>query len=139
MKAKFCLNVSLRQPAKVAYVTSRPDVDPMAARRVIGKDITGAEMYGISPLAKVTTLQETLGNVKYVVMVDVCDEKEGTRPPVYVALPDEGDKPAHFLFRNVMGVIAMLCKTVPSLKETFEIQDVLKAQDRQALEDTENY
>lgn len=131
MKGKFAVNVSLRKPGNVAYVTSRPGVDPFAARPVIGKDKTGHEMYGISPLAQVTTLKETLGNAKYVAMVDVCHEEGGTRPPVYIALPEDGDKPAHFIFKNVLGVMAMMCRSIPSLKEAFEVDKVLEAQQRE--------
>lgn len=133
-KGQFIINVSLRKPGNIAYVTSRAGVDPMAARPVIGKDKTGAEMYGISPLAQVTTLQETLGNAKYVVMVDVCHNEGGTRPPVYIAMPEEGEKPAHFLFKNVLGVMAMMCRSIPSLKEAFEVKKVLEAQ-QQEIED----
>jgi hypothetical protein len=127
-KGHFSINVSLREPGNVAYITSRPGVNPLAPREVIGRDITGAEMFGVT--ATVTTLKQMLGDAKYVLMVDVSHTNGGTRPPVYIPLPTEGDKPAHYVYRNVLGVIAMMCNSVPNLREAFEVKTVLTAQER---------
>jgi hypothetical protein len=127
-KGHFSINVSLREPGRVAYVTSRPDFDPTQPRRVIGHDKTGAEMYGVT--ASVTTLAEMAGNAKYVVMVDVSHPDGGTRPPTYILLPMEGEKPAHYVYKNVLGVIAMMASTIPKLKEAFEIRKVREAQEQ---------
>ena len=131
-KGRFSINVSLREPGNIAYVTSRPNFDPNARRQVIGRDITGAEMFGVT--AQVTTLKQMLGGAKYVLMVDVSHIMGGTRPPVYIPLPAEGEKPAHFVYRNVLGTIALMCNTIPDLKSAFEVKKILKAQER-SIED----
>jgi hypothetical protein len=126
-KGKFSINVSLREPGNVAYVTSRPGWEWQ--RTVSGRDVTGAEIYGVT--AQVTTLRGMLGGGKYVVMVDVSHVEGGTRNPIFIPLTSDGDKPAHYVYRNVLGVIAMMCNTIPALKTAFEINRVKVAQERQ--------
>jgi len=133
-KGHFSINVSLREPGNVAYVTSRPGYDPTQPREVIGHDKTGAKMYGVT--AEVTTLRQSVGNAKYVIMVDVSHCDGGTRPPVYIPLPMEGEKPAQFVYKNVLGVVALLSSTIPKLKEAFAIDKLRVAQER-TIDDVE--
>lgn len=133
-KGHFSINVSLREPANIAYVTSRPGYE--YTREVIGKDVTGAEIYGVT--ANVTTLRQMLGGTKHVIMVDVSHLDGGTRNPVFIPLDTTGDKPAHYVYRNVLGVIATMCNSIPALKEAFTVNKVRQAQERELAGDDVN-
>lgn len=130
LKGDFSVNVSLRQPSNIAYVTSYEGYDPHAKKKSLGKDITGHEMFGVT--AQVTTLKEALGGGKYVLMVDA-STLSGTANPVYIPLEaeDDGGKPAQYVYRNVLGVIAMMAQADQGLKDAFAADQVRLAQERQ--------
>lgn len=109
-KGKVLIDVAVKRPDNIAYVTSQPGYcyDP--------NKVT----------AKVTTLKDMLG-ADYVAQVIICDQDCSLRP-IFVPLPKELENPARYVIENVLGVIAEACRTIPSVQKAFSERNVKEAQ-----------
>lgn len=127
-KAGVLIDVRVKRPDNIAYVTSQPGYDPMQKPDVIGKTVDGQEMYGVR--AKVVTAKDILGS-DYVVQIMVStDDATGTRPPIFIPLPKTLDNPARHVAHNILGTIALLCSQIPKVQEAFTKKIIEEAQAR---------
>lgn len=125
-KAGVWIDVRVKRPDNIAYVTSYPGYEHK--QEVTGKTVDGQEMYGVR--AKVVTAKEILGS-DYVIQVIVStNDAQGTRPPIFIPLPKTLTNPARHVLHNVLGTIALACHSIPKVQEAFTKQDVEEAQTR---------
>jgi len=123
-KSGFLVDVSIRdmRDTRIAYVSSRSGYSPFAPREVIGQDVYGAKVYGVN--AKVV-MQSNLITTRYAIMVNLSHPDTGSLAPVMIELPEELDKPAQYVYKNVLGVIAAMCEKVPKVKDLFQKEKIL--------------
>jgi len=110
---KVMVDVSIREPLNIAYVTSRPGWE--YKREVIGRtpDITlpdgrivkGQEI--LKPTAKVVMAGDFI-HEKYVVQVITTDDKLDSTTPVYIPVNKEMGDPAYAVAKNVLLTIRNL-------------------------------
>jgi len=125
-KAGVLIDVRIKRPDNIAYVTSFPGYE--YKQEVSGKAADGQEMYGVR--AKVVTAKDILGS-DYVVQIMVStNDAAGTRTPIFVPLPKTLDNPARHVVQNVLGTIALACQSIPKMQEAFTKTDVQEAQAR---------
>lgn len=123
-KRHVLIDVAVRRPDNVAYVTSYPGYK--GSEDIIGKTADGQKMYRVN--AKVTTAKDILGS-EFVAQVMISDQA-GTRRPVFVPLPKDLENPARYVVENVLGVIAAACREIPSLQDAFSEDAVREAQNQ---------
>lgn len=123
--ARDChLDISIHDPARVAYVTSHvgyryekkaamvtPDI-----RLPGGKRVRGQTLYEVS--ATVKFLGEVMRG-EHVFQL-VLSKRGHTDMPVYVELPPNTQDPVSFLIRSLLGTIRMMAMSTPEIKQTFE-------------------
>lgn len=110
---KVMVDVSIRDPIKIAYVTSYPGWE--YKREVIGRtpDITlpdGRVVKGqeiLKPTAKVVIAGDFI-HEKYVVQVITTDDKLNSSTPIYIPINKEMGDPAYAVAKNVLLTIRNL-------------------------------
>jgi len=129
-KSDVWIDVSLKPPDNVAYVTSQPGY--AYHKEVAACTADGQEMYRVN--AKVVTAREIL-NCDYLAQITVSThDHQGTREPIFIPLPKDLAKPAHYVLENVLGTLALMRKDIPKLKQAFDDQIAAEARCRTVAE-----
>lgn len=128
-KNKVWIDVKLRPPENVAYVTSYAGYE--YKQEVVGKAADGQERYGVR--AKVVTAKDIMGSDMLVQVMISTDDSQGTRNPIFVPLPKDLENPAQHVLKQVLGTIALACETIPKMREAFT-EETVKAAQEQAIE-----
>jgi hypothetical protein len=129
-KSRVCLDLKLKRPDNIAFVTSFPGYEYRPD--VIGKTADGQERYRVN--AKVTSAKDILGS-DYVIQVMVStNDAVGSRAPIFIPLPKEVADPTRYVIQNVLGIIAMACQHIPMLRDAFTKKEVEAAQERRITE-----
>lgn len=116
------IDVSIRKPGRIAYVTSKPGYQPhfdpvfkTEALRTPFGTIPPQEIYRTT--AHVKYLNEEV-TTDYVVQV-VVNVRGETHNPVYVELPLTLEDPEKFVFWQVLGILSQFADHDLSFKEAF--------------------
>lgn len=129
-KSRVCLDIKLKRPDNIAFVTSYPGYEYNP--EVIGKTVDGQERYHVN--AKVTSAKDILGS-EFVLQVMVsANDAEGSRPPIFIPLPKDLVDPTRYVIQNVLGIIALACQHIPVLRDAFTEKAVNEAQERRITE-----
>src|SRR5512143_246104 len=129
-KSRVCLDIKLKRPDNIAFVTSFPGYEYRPD--VIGKTADGQERYHVN--AKVTSAKDILGS-EFVLQVMVStNDAEGSRPPIFIPLPKDLTDPTRYVIQNVLGIIALACQHVPALRDAFTKREVEEVQERRITE-----
>ena len=132
-KGPVLIDIALKEPQNIAFVTSGSGYKPDAEKEIIGTAADGQKMYKVK--ASVTRASDILG-ADLLVQVMVGDAR-GTCKPVYVPLPKNIENPARYVVENVLGILRAAADALPSIKESFQdeaCQEVI--QDAARLMDT---
>jgi hypothetical protein len=127
-KHNVLIDVAVRRPDNIAYVTSYPGYT--GSEDVVGETADGQKMYRVK--AKVTTAKDILGS-EFVAQVMISDQF-GTRRPIFVPLPKDLENPARYVIENVLGILAAACREIPSLRDAFS-EDAVRAAQERPIED----
>lgn len=125
-KAGVWIDMRVKRPDNIAYVTSYPGYD--YRQEVVGRTADGQEMYGVR--AKVVTAKDILGSDYLVQIMVSTNDAAGTRQPIFIPLPKTLDNPGRYVVQNVLGTIALICSQIPKVQEAFTKQVIEEAQGR---------
>lgn len=125
-KSRVLLDIKLKRPDNIAFVTSFPGYEYRP--EVIGKTIDGQERFGVT--AKVTSAKEILGSDYVIQLMVSTNDEMGSRAPIFIPLPKDLPNPTRYVIQNVLGTIAIACQHVPMLREAFTKKEVEEAQAR---------
>lgn len=95
------ININIREPARVAYVTSVPG--DSGERRVIGKDMKGQKIYAPGPGVRFAS--EGIP-CRYVAEVQV--SRISSTMPIYVIIPDGEPEPVKYVVKNILMLLASM-------------------------------
>ena len=112
------IDISLKKPANVAYVTSHSGYS--YKQQVVGETPSGQKIYKIN--ARVVYASDIIGS-DLMIQVMVGD-KYGTRNPVFIPLPKDLEKPAHYVLQNVLAALAAACEHNPDIRDAFTEESV---------------
>jgi hypothetical protein len=93
------ININIREPARVAYVTSVPGDN--GQRRVLGKDAKGNNVYAPGPGVHFASDEI---DAKYVVEVQF--SRVSSSMPVYVVIPAGSRQPVMDVLKSILSLIA---------------------------------
>lgn len=99
----LAFDISIREPSKIAYVTSAPHDD--GVRRKIASDINGNPVYECGPGVR-------FGNadVKSQYVVQVIGTKISSLTPVYIDLPKDEPDPIGYVLKGILLLIANIVR-----------------------------
>ena len=105
------IDLALKKPDNIAFITSKPGY-------VYNKDKVNAQ---------VTTAKDIIGGDMLIQLIVSTNDSGGSRNPIYVPLPKSLDRPARYVFDNVLGAISATCENIPIVKEAFTNKSVDEA------------
>jgi len=113
-KSRVLLDIALKSPENIAYVTSYAgyDYDPEVVR------------------AKVVTAKDMIGSDLMIQIMVSTNDATGTRKPIFIPLPPDLPNPAQYVLRNVLGVLTQACEQIPKMREAFTEAEVQQAQEQ---------
>ncbi len=122
---KVCVDISIRKPSKIAYVTSKPGWEYKDV--VVGKTPDFITPDGVmhkgqeikKPTAKVVLASETIAD-PWVVQIVATDKNGDSSPPVYIPVNRENGDPAVEIARCALLTIRNLVGT-----ENFSLKDTV--------------
>ena len=114
------IDISLKKPDNVAFVTSAPGYLLASA--------DGADHTSARPRAKVTNLRGLMGCDLFIQAV-VSTSLGGTSNPVYIPLPKDVAQPARYVIENIAGVLAAAGREIPLVGESFNRETVKEAEE----------
>lgn len=129
-KSRVCLDLKLKRPDNIAFVTSFPGYEYRP--EVIGRTVDGQERFGVT--AKVTSAKDILGSDFVIQLMVSTNDALGSRAPIFIPLPSNLTDPTRYVIQNVLGTIAIACQHVPMLREAFTKKAVEEAQERHISE-----
>lgn len=96
-------DMSIREPSKIAYVTSRPNDD--GRRHKIGEDAHGNPLYDVGPGVHLAS-----DVVKSEYVVQVIGSKISTLMPLYIDLPPGEPDPIGYVLKNILLLVANILR-----------------------------
>lgn len=113
------IDVSLKKPGNVAFVTSAPGY-------LLSAD--NSDQCTQRPRAKVTHMRDLL-NCDLFIQVIVSTSLGVTSNPIYVPLPKDVVQPARYVIENIAGVLAAAGREIPLVGESFNRETVKEAEE----------
>lgn len=114
-KKQVWIDVKLTAPDNIAYVTS----------------YAGYEYSTEKVKAKVVTAKEMMGSDMLIQLMVSTQDSQGTRTPIFIPLAKDLEQPAHYVLRNVLGMLSMACESIPKMREAFTQEEVKAAQEQE--------
>ena len=105
LRQQIWIDIGIKNPANIAYVTSRP----------------GYEYNPNKVTAQITTAKDILGCSKVIQIV--VSTRLGTHQPVYIPLPKDLENPAKHVLTQVLSTLNLLCDKIPGMREGFSKVD----------------
>lgn len=105
LRDNIWIDISIKAPARIAYVTSRPGYE-YSSERINAKVVTARDMLGCDRVIQI-----------------VVTSRQVTSSPILVPLPNDLEHPAKHVVTNVLGTLSILCDTIPGLREAFSKMD----------------
>jgi hypothetical protein len=96
-------DVSIREPARIAYVTSAPGDN--GARRKIGEDRYGNSLFDVGPGVRLAS-----DEIKSEYVVQVIGSKISSLMPLYIECPENEPDPVGYVLKNILLLIANILK-----------------------------